>query len=237
MSEYSDDEYFMLSIIFGYDLACNVHGYYNKKKTITALEKAHEAQIYVENIVNTVRETLVVLDSELRVVSTNNSFYVTFKVEEKETIGTMIYDMGIKQLDIPDLRKLFNEILPLKKQVNDYEVEHEFETIGLKTMVLNARQIILDKGMIILLAIEEITERQKNEQESLILKAAITHAPVGIALANKDINIYYCNPSGLGMRGGEIDSLIEIPKDAFENWQVFTLNGEPYAIENLPFWM
>jgi PAS domain S-box-containing protein len=80
----------------------------------------------------------------------------------------------------------------------------------------------------------DITERKNAEQESLILKTAIDQAPVGIALADENINIYYCNPEGLGMRGGAPEDLVQIPKDIFTNWQVLRLNGKPYEVENLP---
>ena len=80
----------------------------------------------------------------------------------------------------------------------------------------------------------DITERKKTERELLMLKTAIDQAPIGIALADQDINIYYCNPEGLNMRGGNIEKLVEIPEDAFTNWQVYKLNGEPYGTHELP---
>lgn len=82
--------------------------------------------------------------------------------------------------------------------------------------------------------VTDITERKKRERESLILKTAVDQAPVGIALADENISIYYCNPEGLGMRGGLQKELIEIHKDAFSNWQVLMLNGEPYEVDDLP---
>src|SRR5665648_844283 len=107
-----------------------------------SIEKvAHEARIYAENIIETVREPLVVLDENLKVLSANQSFYSTFKVAPDETVGNLIYDIGNRQWDIPSLRTLLEEILPAKTQFNDYEVSHKFETIGQKIMLLNARQI------------------------------------------------------------------------------------------------
>ena len=82
--------------------------------------------------------------------------------------------------------------------------------------------------------VTDITDRKTRERESLILNAAIDQAPVGIALADEDINIYYCNPNGLGIRGGAAEDLVKIPKDAFTNWQVLRPNGDPYEVENLP---
>jgi len=122
---------------------------------------------YAENIVETVREPLVVLDSDLKILTANHSFYETFKVTPEETIGNFIYDLGNRQWDIPKLRVLVEEILPHDTVINGYEVEHDFLDIGRKTMLLNARQIFREKigSRIILLAMEDITARKKLETE------------------------------------------------------------------------
>ena len=116
-----------------------------------------------EDIVETIREPLLVLDQDLRVVTVSRSFYEFFKVKPEETVGQLIYDLGNKQWDIPKLRELLETILPEKTTFDNYEVEHDFATIGRRTMLLNARQI--ERGMgkerIILLAIEDITERKQ----------------------------------------------------------------------------
>ncbi|MFC1590266.1 diguanylate cyclase [Candidatus Omnitrophota bacterium] len=120
---------------------------------------------YAQSIVDTVREPLLILSSDLRVISASRSFYRTFKVIPKKTEGQLIYDLGNRQWDIPKLRKFLNEILPKSLAFNDYEVEHEFPSIGKKIMLLNARKIYrdTDKAEMILLAIEDITERKKLE--------------------------------------------------------------------------
>lgn len=118
-----------------------------------------------EDIVETVREPLIVLDSDLRVLSANRSFYNSFKVTPEETIGNLIYDLGNRQWDIPWLRTLLEDILPENNKFDDYEVEHIFSGVGHKIMLLNARRIIhKEKGsQMILLAIEDITERKRIE--------------------------------------------------------------------------
>ncbi|MDU0460258.1 MAG: PAS domain S-box protein, partial [Geobacteraceae bacterium] len=122
---------------------------------------------YAENIVETVREPLVVLGSDLKILTANNSFYETFKVTPVETIGNFIYDVGNRQWDIPRLRVLVEEILPHDTVINGYEVEHDFPDIGRKTILLNARQIFRENigSHIILLAMEDITERKQLENE------------------------------------------------------------------------
>jgi len=124
-----------------------------------------EAREYAESIINTVREPLIVLDQDLRVVSVSRSFYEVFKVNPKETVGQLIYDLGNKQWDIPKLRELLETILPQKTTFDNYEVEHDFTTIGRRIMLLNARQIqrVWGKERIILLVIEDITARREIE--------------------------------------------------------------------------
>jgi diguanylate cyclase (GGDEF)-like protein/PAS domain S-box-containing protein len=101
------------------------------------------------------------------VVSVSRSFYNVFKTKPEETVGQLIYDLGNKQWDIPKLRELLETILPQKTTFDDYEVEHDFATIGRRIMLLNARQIERGRGKerIILLAIEDITTRKEMEQE------------------------------------------------------------------------
>ncbi|MEI7527508.1 MAG: ATP-binding protein [Elusimicrobiota bacterium] len=120
---------------------------------------------YAESIINTVREPLIVLDQDLRVVSASRSFYEFFRVKPEETVGQLIYDLGNKQWDILKLRELLETILPKKAAFDNYEVEHDFADIGRRIMLLNARQVrrVLGKERIILLAIEDVTGRRQAE--------------------------------------------------------------------------
>jgi PAS domain S-box-containing protein len=143
------------------------------------------AREYAESIINTVREPLIVLDHNLRVVTASRSFYDFFKVKPEETAGQLIYDLGNKQWDIPKLRELLETILPQKATFNNYEVEHDFATIGRRIMLLNARQIqrVLGKERIILLAIEDITEKEMLER--VVVKARDT-----AEAANKELEAF-----------------------------------------------
>jgi len=127
---------------------------------------ARTDQIF-EGIVETIREPLLVLDRDLRVVTVSRSFYEFFKVKPEETVGQFIYDLGDKQWDISKLRELLETILPQQTAFDNYEVEHDFVTIGRRTLLLNARQIEREVGKerMILLAIEDITERKKYEEK------------------------------------------------------------------------
>jgi diguanylate cyclase (GGDEF)-like protein/PAS domain S-box-containing protein len=127
---------------------------------------ARTDQIF-EGIVETIREPLLVLDRDLRVVTASRSFYEFFKVKPEETVGQFIYNLGDKQWDISKLRELLETILPQQIAFDNYEFEHDFVTIGRRTLLLNARQIEREVGKerIILLAIEDITERKKYEEK------------------------------------------------------------------------
>jgi PAS domain S-box-containing protein len=122
---------------------------------------ADEASEFSESVINTIREPLLTLGQDLRVIAANRSFYNVFKVNPEETVGQLIYDLGNKQWNIPKLRELLE-----KAAFDNYEVERDFTGIGRRIMLLNARQIERASGKerIILLAIEDITERKQAEE-------------------------------------------------------------------------
>ena len=122
------------------------------------------AREYAESIVTTVRQPLIILDAELHVRSANASFYRTFHVSPADTEGRFIYDLGDRQWDIPALRTLLEEIIPRNSSFDDWPVEHDFESIGTRTMMLSARRFPPEgKYDLILLAIEDVTARKRAE--------------------------------------------------------------------------
>lgn len=126
-----------------------------------------EERLYSQAIVDTLREPLLVLDSELRVETANRAFYRMFQVSPEKTRGQFVYDLGNRQWNIPRLRTLLEEILPEKMQFEGFEVERVFPRIGRKVMLLNALRIQRAGGddESILLAIEDVTERKRAEEE------------------------------------------------------------------------
>jgi nitrogen-specific signal transduction histidine kinase len=123
-----------------------------------------ESWIYIKTVINTVREPVLILDKDLRVMAANESFYRMFQVDQIDTEHTLVYELGNGQWNIPALRKLLEEILPQNKFFKDFDVVHDFPVIGEKSMLLNARQIHFTEDTapevfppIILLAIEDIT--------------------------------------------------------------------------------
>lgn len=137
-----------------------------------------EALEYAQDIVDTVREPLLVLDAKLRVLSANRSFYRVFRVSPGETEGWLVYELGNYQWDIPQLRELLEEILPQNTNFEDFEVEHKFNVIGRRVMLLNARRLYnqTNKTQMILLAIEDITERKRIEKALIQEKEKLQEA-------------------------------------------------------------
>jgi len=163
---------------------------------------------YFKNIFNTVREGILILDENMKVLSANRSFYSIFKVDIANTIGYLLYDLGNGQWNIPSLRVLLEDILPKHNTVDDYEIDHKFESIGQKIMLLNAYRITEKKiGLpIILLAIEDITERKR--LENLLTEAEARYRSVfetandGIVLLEKqDGKIINANPASEKLLG------------------------------------
>ena len=127
-----------------------------------------EVQSFAEAIVETVREPLLVLDKDLHVRMANRSFLGTFRSSKGETEGRLLYELGNGQWDIPELRRLLEDIIPQHTQFRDFEVTHDFPVIGRRTMLLNARKLS-EPGVnreLFLLAMEDTTERKQAEAES-----------------------------------------------------------------------
>ncbi|HUE71282.1 MAG TPA: PAS domain-containing protein, partial [Pirellulaceae bacterium] len=127
-----------------------------------------DIQNYAQNIVDTVREPLLILDASLRVRSANRAFYQTFQVSPEETEGRLIYELGNGQWDIPDLRTLLEDIVPKSSVFDDFELDHTFPVIGRRVMLLNARKLQAGHhGELLVLAMEDVTSQKRAEQELL----------------------------------------------------------------------
>jgi signal transduction histidine kinase len=141
---------------------------------VVALQMAQDVAM---QIVETVRDPLLVLTPDLRVQVANLAFYQLFHVSPVETEGQHLYQLGNGQWDIPELRRLLEDILSQNTIFNDYVVTHDFERIGPHTILLNARR--LDHVQSILLAMEDVTVRMQDQArlEQLVQKrtAALTH--------------------------------------------------------------
>ncbi len=118
-------------------------------------------KIPAEDILDTLWEPLLVLEEDLRVQSANEAFYIHFQVKPDETVGRKVYDLGNGQWDIALLRELLEEVLPNERFFRNFEIQHTFDHIGKRTLLLNARRI--DNLQLILLAMEDVTGRKEKE--------------------------------------------------------------------------
>ena len=122
-----------------------------------------------EAIVMTIRQPILVLDRDMTVVLANRAFAECFEVSEGEAIGHAIHELGNGQWDIPQFRQLLNELVHGGGEVTNYRVEHTFETIGHRTMIMNGRHLQENEGHL-LLAISDVTEQERRENELLVVR-------------------------------------------------------------------
>jgi PAS domain S-box-containing protein len=194
-----------------------------------------DASEYAQDIVSTVREPLVVLDDKLRVISANRSFYSTFKVTPEMSENTMLFDLGNGQWEIPRLRELLEEVLPKSTTIDDFEVEHNFPDIGQKTMLMNARRIQSKAGAapMILLAIEDITERRRVEEELQRINRELEE------VLERETNVSQSLQAVFYPRIRQIEgyqfaarykSVLEESELGGDNYDVFSLGGDETAL-------
>jgi chemotaxis protein methyltransferase CheR len=133
---------------------------------INSFAGIEDGRALAQAIVDTIREPLLVLSQDLRVVAASRSFYQTFRVDRHEVQGHLVYTLGDGQWNIPELKLLLEEILPRHTVMEAYEVEHDFSRVGRRKMLLNARKVFYEGNTrsLILVAIEDVTERRAAQQ-------------------------------------------------------------------------
>jgi two-component system, chemotaxis family, CheB/CheR fusion protein len=162
-------------------------------------EQLNLSRLYAESIVTTIREPLVILNRHLQVRTANKSFYKKFKTTEEETEGKTLFELGNNQWDNPALRKMLEKILPDKSGIVDFEISHDFPALGVRTMLLNATQILRDnvEDQSILLAFEDVTEQKKVVKDLKLfseeLEKQVSERTYSLNKANTELN--YSNES------------------------------------------
>ncbi len=206
------------------------------------------ALTYADNIIATLREPFVVLDKSLRVMTANGKFYKSFHVQKEETEGCFIYDLGNGQWNIPRLRTLLDEVLSNHHPVLDFEMEHDFPAIGKKIMLLNARSFESadNHPNLILLAIEDISERKQAEVELRQIERRqrfiLDSIPQKLVTTKPDGSVDYFNPQWMEYTGLSFEQLRDWgwmqfihPDDVDEHvqkWIQATKTGEVYEHES-----
>ena len=135
------------------------------------------ARDYAEAIVETVRNPLLALSGDLRVRSANLAFHTTFGVSAADTTGRLVYDLVDGQWNVPPLRTLLEDLIPNRQQIDNYEIEFDVPRLGTRCMLLNARRIASgdNDGELVLLAIEDVTERRDLARHQELLVGELSH--------------------------------------------------------------
>lgn len=163
-----------------------------------------ESWTYITTVVDVLREPVLILDNHFRVLAANESFYALFQVKKEDTQGSVVFELGNGQWDIPKLRELLENILPKNTFFKGFEVEHNFPKIGLRTIMLNARHIYSQDRTtselfppIIMIAMEDVTEilsiahrlAQYTSQLEKTLDARTQDLEIKIATLEKNIKL------------------------------------------------
>jgi two-component sensor histidine kinase len=135
--------------------------------TITPIAGMEDTRAFAQAIVDTIREPLLVLDKDLRVLVASRSFYRAFQIGPQDMQGMLLHELGDGEWDIPALRTLLERVAPDDSIVEGFQVEHDFPRLGRRIMLLNARKVFYEQHGTdtILVAIEDITERRAAEHE------------------------------------------------------------------------
>src|SRR3989344_2465826 len=134
-----------------------------------------------EAIIGPIREPMIVLSEDLRVIIASPSFYKTFRTAPPETSNFFFYELGDGQWDIPELRNLLERVISQKETVEAFEVTHDFKDVGKRTMLIDAREIIYDNDIRkMLVSIYDITDRRKIEKDKeKLMKEKVTLLKAG----------------------------------------------------------
>jgi PAS domain S-box-containing protein len=199
-----------------------------EQEKVATEELRQTALLYIKEIIDVLRECFLIVDSDLKVIAANELFYSTFNVKKEETEGRLIFDLGNRQWDIPELRILFTDIIPKQGVISDYQVDHTFETIGEKIMCVNAKQI--GTSQMIIVAIEDVTEKTQTSLYARSLIEASLDPLVTINAAGKitDVNEGSIKVTGVPRHlliGTDFSDYFTEPEKAREGYKLVFARG------------
>ncbi|GBO53343.1 chemotaxis protein methyltransferase CheR [Pseudanabaena sp. lw0831] len=154
------------------------------------------ARNYATAIIETLHQPLIVLNADLQVITANRAFYNIFQMHPHQTEQQSIFALGDGDWDIPKLRSLLNDILMLDISAQDYELTQDFVRLGRRTMLINACRIEQGNiGRMILIAIEDITERNLQKQQMVVKNQELSEAMTAYERANQAKSVFLGNMS------------------------------------------
>lgn len=204
-----------------------------------------EARDYAEAIVRTVRNPLIILNADLSVHQANEAFYSHFKLDPSAVEGQSIYTMGERGWDVPELRRLLEDILPSGNAFEDFELHRSFDPIGRRNLLLNGRRLDNERGQParILLGIEDVTDRERGRKALRTAerrqRRVLDSVPQKLFTATADGEIDYFNPAWIKYTGLTFEQLkgsgwvqVVHSEDLTENfraWRRSIKTGEPFV--------
>lgn len=193
-----------------------------------------EIETYAQNIGDTIRDPLLILDRDQRVKSANRAFYHVFQTTPEETESCLLAELGNGQWNIPELLTLLHEIVPHKTHFDDFEVTHRFPHLGRRTMLLNARKLYRpgNRTVLLALAIEDVTERKTREAEraaaaerdkqiATALQCALLFMPLEDSFPGMTVKSVYEPASDEALVGGDFSDAF-----AFDDGQIALVLGD-----------
>jgi len=166
-------------------------------------EQLAESYEYADAMFGTVREAVIVLDRELRVKTANRAFYKIFKLKEEETEGSAIYELANGRWNIGEFLQMLDDVFRNSSQINGMEFQYDFEGIGQKIMLVNARSVIqkLHRQQVVIVAIEDITEHKQVQQiiaeREQMFRNMCDNAPVMLWVADANRQQTFLNKTWL----------------------------------------
>ncbi|MEZ0539488.1 CheR family methyltransferase [Fibrella arboris] len=172
-----------------------------------------EAYGYAEAIFDTICEATLILDKDLSVKSANQAFYSIFKVSQEETLGKLLYELGNRQWDIPQLRQLLSSVITQRANIQSYEVIHTFPGIGEKVMRLNARKVVQHQRQeAVLLAIDDISDHRRAqrllEERQAWFRDLMDNAPTLVWVASSEVTFTFVNRAWLEFTGSSAGDVL-----------------------------
>ncbi len=199
-----------------------------------------EPRDWAETITQTVREPLIVLTKELRVLAASSAFYHKFQITKEGSEGQIIYDLGNRQWDIPGLRQLLEKMIFEQNNIEDFEMRHHFEAVGEMVMLINARRVVHEENKpgLILLAIEDITKLSVTSEEGKLqqnekqhISEILEQLPAGICLLNQEGQILLGNAKSRSILPAMMPS---VDLERMQRWETFDDNGQPIPPKKWP---
>ena len=169
-----------------------------------------ESYEYSEAILSTIKEATLVLDNQLRIKSANTAFYKIFHADSQNTEGSMIYEIGNRQLDFDVFRNLMHDVITRNVSIEGFEVKIRLAVDDIeRIMLIHARKVVQHQKQTIFLVFEDITEHRRVQnllkERQQWFEELVDNAPALIWVAGVDGKLTYLNKAWVDFTGQSFD--------------------------------